>query len=99
MTKEEIIEGNVIIATYLGQHAYDDYFDVEKHEYPDPFSYYENATDTLYHKSNLNYDWNWTWLDDAIEEIQKIDKNFKVDYSGNIINAFNKVISWIENNK
>lgn len=96
MTKDEIINGNVIIATYLGQHEYDDYFDVEKHKYPDLSSFYENATDTLYHKSNLLYHYRRDWLNDAIEEIQKVDNDFEVKEDVDIVEAFKTVIKWIQ---
>jgi hypothetical protein len=96
MTKDEIISGNVIIATYLGQHDYGDYFDVEKHEYPDSSSFYENATDSSYHKSNLLYHYRRDWLDDAIEEIQKVDNNFGIGEDVDIMDAFKIVVSWIQ---
>lgn len=96
MTKDEIIQGNVIIANYLKQHDYDDYYDVEKHEYTDPYSFYENATDSIYHKSNLLYHYRWDWLEDAVEEIHKVDKNFAVDSKGDVIEAFKAVVEWIQ---
>ena len=96
MNKDEIIRGNVIIATYLGQHDYGDYFDVVKHEYPDSSSFFENATDTVYHKSSLLYHYRRDWLDDAIEEIQKIDSDFEIKEDTDIIKAFKNVVSWIQ---
>ena len=95
MTKEEIINGNVIIANYLNQHDYDDYYDVENHEYPDGSSFFENATDSIYHKSNLLYHYRWDWLEDAIEEIQKTDKNFTYN-ENDITIAFSQVVRFIE---
>ena len=96
MTKDEIIQGNVVIANYLKQHDYGDYYNVEKHEYPDPSSFYENATDSVYHKSNLLYHYRQDWLDDAIEEIQKTDKNFIVEGKKDMMEAFKTVVEWIQ---
>ncbi len=96
MTKDEIIQGNVVIANYLKQHDYGDYYNVEKHEYHDPSSFYENATDSVYHKSNLLYHYRQDWLDDAIDEIQKTDKNFTVEGKGDVMEAFKVVVEWIQ---
>jgi hypothetical protein len=91
MSKEEIIEGNVIIANYLGH-----YYDVEKHEYPDMGSFFDNATDSIYHKSTLLYNYRWDWLEDAINEITKTN-NFI--YDKNDINvAFKQVVEFIKLN-
>lgn len=96
MTSDNIIQGNVTIATFLKQHVYDDYYNVEKHEYLDPGSFYEDATDSIYHKNNLLYHYRWDWLEDAVEEIQKIDKNFIIDTKGDIMEEFKIVIEWIQ---
>jgi len=95
MNKEQIIEGNVVIANYLKQHAYGDYFDVENHEYPDAGSFFENATDSVYHKSSLLYHYHWDWLEDAIRKIQEENPSFVYD-SNNIDVAFSQVISYIK---
>lgn len=99
MNKDEIIEGNVVIATYMDQHAWGDNYEVEKHEYSDPSSFFENATDCIYHKSNLLYHYHWYWLEDVIFKIQETDNTFEVDYKDNIIKAFKNVVSWIVNKK
>ena len=94
MTKEEIINGNVVIANYLEQHSYSDYYDVENHEYPDGGSFFEGATDTIYHKSNLLYHYHWDWLEDAINKIKETSSYFTYN-ENDIIVAFSQVVKFI----
>lgn len=94
MTKEEIINGNVVIANYLNQHYYDDYYDVENHEYPDGSSFFDNATDSIYHKSNLLYHYRWDWLEDVINKIIEVEPNFNYN-KDDILVAFSQIVSFI----
>jgi hypothetical protein len=95
MNKLDIIEGNVIIADYLELRYYDDVFYIENHEYPSSDSFFDNATDCVYHKENLLYDCNWDWIEDVINKIKKVDPNF--DYNtDDIKDTWKKVIDFIK---
>ena len=92
---KEIIIGNEIITNFLGQHVYGDCYEVENHEYPDSSSFFDNATDCLYHKENLLYHCNWDWLMDAIEKIKEMDASFCVDPNLDILSSFFFVVDCV----
>ncbi|MFA5586369.1 MAG: hypothetical protein WDA02_07490 [Saccharofermentanales bacterium] len=72
LSKQDIIEGNVIIADYLGlRYKNSDTYYIEEHEYPSADSFWENDTDCIYHKENLLYDYSWDWLEPVIDELEK----------------------------
>jgi hypothetical protein len=94
MNRQQIIEGNVLIADYLKLRSYSDVFYIENHEYPSADSFYNNTTDCYYQKENLLYHYHWHWLEDAIDEIKKEDINFVYNES-DIIQAWEQVINYI----
>lgn len=79
LSKREIIDGNVIIADYLDlRYKNSDTYYIEEHEYPSDDSFWENATDCIYHKENLLYDYSWDWLEPVVDELeQKYDVKFQ----------------------
>jgi len=70
MTKEEILEGNKLIAEFMGAIAIDNYPDhalldfVKKENYPNDSRYHSNSL--------LRYHFDWSWIIPVIKRIESV---------------------------
>lgn len=96
LSKNEIINGNVIIADYLGlRYKNTDMYDIEDHEYPSGDSFYDNVTDTIYHKENLLYHYKWDWLEPVIDLLEQ-KYSIKFEISDDIKKTWIDVVNFIK---
>lgn len=96
LSKNDIINGNVIIADYLGlRYKNTDMYDIEAHEYPSADSFYDNATDTIYHKENLLYHYKWDWLEPVIDLLEQ-KYSIKFEISDDIRKTWIDVVNFIK---
>ncbi len=96
LSKDDIIKGNMIIADFLDlRYKNSDMYYIEEHEYPSDDSFFENATDCIYHKENLLYDYSWDWLEPVIELLEE-KYSVKIEKDDDIKKTWMDVVNFIK---
>jgi hypothetical protein len=75
MSEQEIIEGNKLIAEFMGVDFYDKYFNINLHDSlytRDNYNLFINMIMEL-HPNDLKYNSSWDWLIPVIDKIEDLD--------------------------